>query len=402
MKTSENQIVIFKISIIIAIIISPINVGAQKIHSDSQIILDNQKNQDVVKINQLWKDYLVNSPDSLYDNPCWNKFEREKFRSYDLLRSEGSIGLYSLAKDFGSVKNLVLSIRPIDDKYYDIHSMYYWMSPKDCPYILCTTHVLAFKDDSDEFVLGNWLPYYSRDWKIVNEGLITFHYQTYKRDNKKIRNAKEFLSFLNSEFDAEIDHLDIYISKGFSQSQRLKGFGYDIGEISETDIKDLGATTDVDNNIIYSNAFMGEYYQHEMMRLIRSRYSNAHPLLMNGLAEYYSDNSKMRDVAFKEHFENLTMFLDSHPDINLYNFDAFDSGNLTESNYLIGLVLIKMIDDRGGHQKLLEALKNVHTDEDLRYFMNKELNINSNEIDSVLRERIKYYAIEGFIGKRWR
>lgn len=391
-----------RIIITIAVICLSVNAFAQKIHSDSQVILDNQRNRDVLKINQLLNEYLVSSPDSLYDNPCWNKIEKEKFRSYDLLRSEGSLGLYSLAKDFDGVKNLVLSIRPIDDKYYDIHSMYYWMYPNDCPYILCTTHVLAFKDDSGEFVLGNWLPYYSRDWKTVKEGVLTFHYQKYNRNNQKIKKAKDFLAFLKREFDVKIDHLDIFISKGYRQTQRLKGFGYDMGETGEADAKDLGATTDIDNNIIYSNSFMGEYYQHEMMRLVLPRYRNAHPLLMNGLAEYYSDDSKMRGVSFKEHFKNIDVFLDAHRDINLKRFDNFDSGNLTESNYLIGMILVKMIDDECGHKKLLEALSTVHTDENFLNFMNKELDISIDDVDTVLREKIKYYAAEGFIGKRWR
>lgn len=388
-------------SIIIAAIFLSLNVFAQKIHSDSQVILDNQRNHNIVKINQLWTTYLISSPDSLYDNPCWNKAEKEKFRSYDLLRSEGGLGLYSLAKDFGAIKNLVLSIRPIDDKYYDIHSMFYWMYPNDCPYILCATHVLAFKDNSGEFVLGNWLPYYSRDWKIVKKDALTFHYQEYDRNNMKIKKAKDFLAFLNREFDVKINHVDIFISKGFSQTQRLKGFSYDISETGEVDTNDLGATTDIDNNIIYSNSTMGEYYQHEMMRLIIPKYRNAHPLLMNGLSEYYSETGTMRGVPFKEHFRRLNEYLTAHPEINLKRFDDFNSGNLTESNYLIGMVIIKMIEDECGHQKLLEALRTVHTDDDLRYFMNKELEINADDIDPVLQEKIKHYASEGFLGRQW-
>lgn len=391
-----------RISIFFMAIFFSANAFGQRIHSDSQVILDNQKNPDIIEINQLWKDYLASSPDSLYDNPHWNKTEKEKFSSYDLLRSEGGLRLYSLAKDFSVVKNLVLSIKPIDDRHYDIHSMYYWMNPNDCPYILCTTHVLAFRDKSGKFVLGNWLPYYSRNWKTVNEGVITFHYQEYDRNNKKIKKVKEFLAFLDREFNVKIDHLDIFISNGFSQTQRLKGFGYDASETGVSDKDDLGATTDIDNNIIYSNSAMGEYYQHEMMRLIIPKYRNAHPLLLNGLAEYYSDTAVMRGVSFQEHFRRLDKFLGEHPDINLKEFDNIDSGNLTESNYLIGMVIIKLIDDRCGHQKILEALKTVHTDDDLRNLIDKELKINVDDIDSVLRALIKHYASNGFRGRQWR
>lgn len=72
----------------------------------------------------------------------------------------------------------------------------------------------------------------------------------YDRNNKKIKIVKEFLAFLDREFNVKIDHLDIFISNGFRQTQRLKGFGYDASETAESDKDDLGATTDIDNNII--------------------------------------------------------------------------------------------------------------------------------------------------------
>lgn len=182
----------------------------------------------------------------------------------------------------------------------------------------------------------------------------------------------------------------------------MKGFGYDASETGVSDKDDLETTTDIDNNIIYSNSTMGEYYQHEMMRLIIPKYRNALPLLLNGLAEYYSDTAVMRGVSFKEHFRRLDKYLGEHPDINLKRFDNFDSGNLTERNYLIGMIIIKLIDDRCGHQKILEALETVHTYDDLRNLIDKELKISCDNIDSIFRALIKHYASNGFRGRQWR
>ncbi|MCI1785689.1 MAG: hypothetical protein LKI59_06085 [Bacteroidales bacterium] len=109
----------------------------------------------------------------------------------------------------------------------------------------------------------------------------------------------------------------------------------------------------------------------------------------------------MRGISFKEHFKNLDVFLSAHPEIDLKVFDKFDSGNLTERNYLIGMVLVKMIEDRCGHNKLLEALNTIHTDNDLIVFLNKEFGIKENEINTVLRTYIKQYASDGFKTKRW-
>lgn len=244
-----------------------VDLHAQQIVSNSLVETENQKNPDIVKINQLWTDYLMSSPDSLYNTPYWNRRDKEKYKSYDLLRSEGYLELYGLAK-YGELKNLVLSIKPLNDDYYDIHSMYYWGHFSEYPYVLCTTHVISFKDENNNFVLGNWLDYYSKNWKSVTKGGITFHYQTYKPNRGKINKALKFRSFLFDNFGVKLPHLDVYISDGFRESQRLKGFGYDIGETAVFDTNDLGGTTDIDNYIIYSNATQGEFYPHEMMRFV--------------------------------------------------------------------------------------------------------------------------------------
>ena len=68
----------------------------------------------------------------------------------------------------------------------------------------------------------------------------------------------------------------MYISDGFRESQRLKGFGYDIGETAVFDTNDLGGTTDIDNYIIYSNTTQGEFYPHEMMRFVLVKYRGTH------------------------------------------------------------------------------------------------------------------------------
>lgn len=371
----------------------------QNIHCDTQVMLENQKNKDIIAINQLWCDYLASEPDSLYDNPYWNDKDKRRLKSYDLLRSEGYMGLYSLAK-LGELKNLVLSIKPLDEKYYDIHSMYYWGNAIDYPYVLCTTHVLAFKNNQGRFVLGNWLDYYSKEWKTQKRGNITFHYQVRKRSEKKIQKTVRFLSFLRKEFDVNVDSLDVFISSGWRETQRLKGFGYDFSETAVADHLDNGASTDIDNHIIYSNLNEGEYYPHEMMRFVIARYPRAHRLLTDGLSEYYSDNSEMRGVSHIDHFKNLDDFLSSRSEIDLGKFDSFNSGNLIESNYLIGMVIVRMIEEKCGHTKLLEALECVHSDDDLRVFLEKELGIRSEEINNVLRSEIASSALVGFKTKK--
>lgn len=191
----------------------------------------------------------------------------------------------------------------------------------------------------------------------------------------------------------------MYISDGFRESQRLKGFGYDIGETAVFDTNDLGGTTDIDNYIIYSNSTQGEFYPHEMMRFVLVKYRGTHHLLTDGLSEYYSENPKIIGIPIHTHFRDLDYYLDAHPEIDLRILDRFDSGNMTQKNYLIGLVIVNLIQKRCGHHKLLEALGTVHTDDELLKFIENNLDIEEKDINSLIRAEVKHYANFGYSGK---
>lgn len=366
-------------------VISPTVMFSQQITVSTQVELTNQRNRDIVTVNQLWTDYLqISKPDSLYNNPYWNEADKQRYVSYDLLRSEGYYHLYSLAQ-YGDLRNLILSVTPMEDGY-DIRSMYYW--PGSTPYILAITHAIAKKDETGEFRLYNWLHHYSRDWKSKQAGKITYHYYPEYRFNKaKSRRAAKFLDFLISTFEISVDHLDVYISRGWSDTEKLKGYEYTVSSTVVNDY-DLGGTTDTDNNIIYSNSTKGEFYEHEMMRLINPFYPNAHRLFLNGLSEYYTEDKMMRGVSIKEHFRRFDEYLDAHPEIDLKELDTFNAGNLAEVNYLLGLVIVDMTIDKGGYDLLKEAMKTVNTDDQMREYIVDKLGVKAEDINLTLRNII--------------
>jgi hypothetical protein len=347
--------------------------------------LVNQRNRDVVVVNQLWTDYLqVGEPDRLYDNPYWNEADKQRYVSYDLLKSEGYYKLYSLAQ-YGDLRNLILSVTPMEEGY-DIRSMFYW--PTTPPFILAITHTIAKKDENGEFKLYNWLHHYSRDWKSEQIGKITYYYYPeYSFDIDKAHRAVEFLDFLTETFEIDVDHLDVYISRGWSDTERLKGYEYTVSSTVVND-NDLGGTTDTTNNIIYSNSVKGEFYEHEMIRLLNPFYPNTHRLFLNGLSEYYTEDKMMRGVSIKEHFKRFDEFLDAHPEIDLKNLDTFDAGNLAEVNYLLGLVIVNLTIEKGGYPLLKEAMNSVETDNQMRKFIANKLGIAVKDINSTFRNII--------------
>ena len=167
----------------------------------------------------------------------------------------------------------------------------------------------------------------------------------------------------------------------------MKGYEYTVSSTVVNDY-DLGGTTDTDNNIIYSNSTKGEFYEHEMMRLINPFYPNAHRLFLNGLSEYYTEDKMMRGVSIKEHFRRFDEYLDAHPEIDLKELDTFNAGNLAEVNYLLGLVIVDMTIDKGGYDLLKEAMKTVHTDDQMREYIVDKLGVKAEDINLTLRNII--------------
>ncbi len=86
--------------------------------------------------------------------------------------------------------------------------------------------------------------------------------------------------------------------------------------------------------------------------------------------------------------------MDFPPPINFVDINAFFSRDIMI--FLIGMLLVKMIEDGCGHAKLLEALETVNTDDELILFMEKEVGIKENEINVILRTLINRCSLEGF------
>lgn len=239
----------------------------------SQVLLENQINPDIPAVAKLWEEYLNSRPDSLYDNPYWNEADKARYTSYDLLRSEGYFHLYQQAATTG-LDNLVLSIVPLTDNgdCYDIRSMFYWQN-EQVPYVVAIAHVLARKDEQGEFKLANWLHWYSREWRVKQVGHITYHYYPgYKFDESKAEKANQFLAMLRDKFELPEEEVTVYISPGWKETELLKGYDYTVAATVVSDNSNLGGTTDIDNRIIYSNAVKGEFYEHELMRLVRNHF----------------------------------------------------------------------------------------------------------------------------------
>jgi hypothetical protein len=334
---------------------------------------------------------LASSPERIDDNPFWNDADKKKYTSYDLLNSEGYLtpGLYH----FG-LKNLVLSITNIGDKYI-IRSIFYAPPSENRDlYIMAITNVIAQEDEPGNFKLHNWLHYYTRAWHTKKVGIIKYcYYPSYPFNPFEAEKANKLISTFIEKFDIKVNEIEYYIAENCSDIFQLKGFDFVVGMGCQ--YIDLCGFTDIQNNIIYSNAIKGEYYEHELCRLINKFYPNAHNLFINGLTEYFNESNIARGVSIQEHYKRMDSYLREHKEIDLSDFSFSQLDNITAPHYFMGLILCQLTLEKGGIELLKNGMQNTYTDSELHQFMEKELKIKRKDVDALFRKIIKDYAQNG-------
>jgi hypothetical protein len=360
---------------------------------------ENSADSEKLKVYECWKAYLQSAPDSLYDNPYWNSDDKQKYRSYDLLNSEGYLtpGLYK----FRGIRNEVLSISKIEDKY-DIRSMFYWiykdtLSNSYNIYVMAITHTMAQIDSTGQCKLSNFLHHYTINWKTERYGNIAyFYYPEYNFNKAEASRANRMLAFLRENLDIQVDDIKYYISENCENISKLKGFDYVVGE-GENPTNECGFF-DVYNNIIYATAKRGECYEHEFMRLVWQQYPQAHGLFIQGVTECFVQNGSQRGILHQEHFNNIDEYLILHPEIDFYEWRNLPNlKGVTAPIYLIGAMICMLTIEKGGIPLLAKAIKEYgNTKEQLYLFIQTELGIREEDFNRYFRQKVHEYAIEGF------
>jgi hypothetical protein len=137
---------------ILFVLTNSLSLAAQEISTNIGLdTLSSERN----KIIKLWSNYLQSNPDEINNNPNWLNSDKEKYRSYDLLKSEGflSPSLY-----YFQLNNKILSIAKLDNDYI-IKSAFYDKENFD---IYAITNVVATKIN-DHFYLTNYQPKLTKD-----------------------------------------------------------------------------------------------------------------------------------------------------------------------------------------------------------------------------------------------
>ncbi|WP_291284900.1 hypothetical protein [Flavobacterium sp.] len=363
------------------LLLSCFQIFSQKIETSlgGGIDLTNKNN---IEIYELWKNYLSSNPDTLYDNPYWNASEKKKFKSYDLLKSEGFLNpsLYALEP-----KNIVLYIKESGEDFL-IRSMYYWINEDGSFNPLAITNVFA-KKEKDSFKLYNYMPYYTLGWKTKTIGVIKyFYHEGYVLDEGNAVKANNFLEKLIKTFDLDIGSVTYYIANDCDEVQRMKGYDY---IISMGRSPNFCAFYDDSNNIIYSTVKAGEFHSHELIHAINSKYPNASSMLLSGLSIYTTDEKSHLGKPFLVGLAKVQAYLEKNPNIDLLNFEKLPQTEGTDLYYYVGALIADAVLKKGGINLLKDALNCGKEDADLVEFLHLKLKMNNSQLNILLKEKIK-------------
>lgn len=336
------------------------------------------------KIVKLWSNYLKSNPDEINNNPNWCENDKIKYKSYDLLKSEGflSPSLY-----FFQLNNKILSISKKENDYI-IKSAFYDSETFD---IYAITNVVATKLN-DKFYLTNYQPRLIKEWKVKTIGNITYHYfPEYHFDEKKAEQANAYLNKICSVFELKPEKINYFICRDCEDIFRVKGFDY---VLSMGNGKECGFF-DRYNNIIYATAFAGENHQHEITHFINNYFPNANELLLTGLSAYWGEENAHKGKPLLYSIKRVNQYLKSHPEIDLNKPNEFwKLDEETNPQYVIGALICDLAIEKDGIKMLKNILNNSKTDEELLNFIEKELKVKKGELNNYLRKKIEKISNE--------
>ncbi len=233
---------------------------------------------EIKQVAKLWISYLNSKPDSLYDNPYWNKVEKLKFKSFDFSMAY----LYQFPSNqlLRYYKPTILSIEKEGDNYGirtifsadDLQGEYRKPNP------WCITKLYAVKENN-EWRLKNALPIITEKWNKKTLGKITFIYPQHHKFNEDLeKKASLFCNEVSEEFKfPEWKPFDFYVTDS----------GDELGKLLNFDFFFSGYTTGIgmnDNRILLSG-LSSEYYPHEFIHLIVPK-QDRHWIIEEGFATW--------------------------------------------------------------------------------------------------------------------
>ena len=333
--------------------------------------------KEIKDVAELWINYLNSTPDSLYNNPHWNNYEKLKFKKFDF--SIPYLYQFSSNQLLAYYKPTILSIEK-EGNYYGIRTIFLADElqgeyRKSNPW--CITKLYAIKENNN-WKLKNAMPIITENWTKNTLGKITFIYPPNHNFNEYLgKKAVLFCNEISKEFNfPEIEPFDFYITNS----------GDELGKLLNFDFSFAGYTTGIgmNENRILLSGLGSEFYPHEFIHLIVPR-KDRHWIIEEGFATWKGGQDG-------KSFEESAIILANEIALNQYvTFsDVLNKkwGWQYAAFYTTGAILCKAAYDKGGVILVKKLLETPNDYDKLIQIICSVFEIEKNEIDNFWRKEV--------------
>lgn len=307
---------------------------------------DTNNYPDLAPLVRLYKNYIESHPDSIYDNPYWNKAEKEKYEDFDISRNslfQGVQGAWTASSLYSFFTAHILNIEKRDSVYRikvmlynpDADSIYNAYNPG------LIQRYYAIRENG-EWRLANAFTYDLSNWQTVETKHINYHFPRKELYSKELaKKANDFCDSIIKRFNyPELDQkIEYYICTGETEVGEVLGFDYYIFGWA------LGKT--IQNKIISGNGTV--YYPHEFVHFIDEDPAGRGRWISEGFATWLGGSVGKSYEELAKEFANEYVGIDTAS----YNW----AWNCQLNCYTLGALLIDIVHDTKGDDGVLEFMQ---------------------------------------------
>lgn len=269
--------------VLIIVFLSGVNLILAQQNSDQiELLVSNRVDTssiDIKSIIQLYENYYKSSPDSIYDNPYWNKQEKQLYRDFDFSRASIFQGGFNANTLFQYFNPFVMSVEPVGEKY-QIRVLF--SSSTTTPQyagskVMCIQKLNAIKENG-KWVLENLLVELTAEWNTKRIGIIEYVYPpSHSFDNETAERADKYCDEIIERFNPNYSgSFKYYVTSSIDDMGLLENFDYYF----------VGITTGKAREGMILTAKGDEFYPHEFIHKLLPDNPTRGYVIEEGLAEY--------------------------------------------------------------------------------------------------------------------
>jgi hypothetical protein len=355
---------------------------SERVHVSVESVVDTS-NPEISSAIKEWEQYLNSRPDSVYANPYWSQKEQLRYKPFDLVgftwwQPNMFWGLHVWTPT-------VLSVS-MEDSLFVIRTMFYRFSKEDPRRVNvpCIIQTGACRENGN-LRLCNILPFNTRFWHRGTIGSITFISPPEHNFNQALAGRmSQLIDSLAAAWNLKTVPVEYYFADDFERVIKALGFDYWPAEGNTNRPRGI---TDWNNRIIYGGG-SGEWYPHEFVHIyINPLFPHAHHYFLEGYATSVG-GSRGRDLLW--HLQRYHEYFRDHPETEVLFFKGVE--RFIDASYVIGGMLCKMAEEKGGLPLLKKLMGYEEGDENLYHAIRDVFGVEKKQVDSFLRAKLAEYA----------